>query len=70
MKGGERVTKAEKDLLNEEDKKLTNEQTYDLALASMVAKLDGYIVPLINEAFGEKFTDRAKVVLRNNKHVI
>ena len=64
------MTKIEKDLLSEEDKKLTNEQTYDLALASMVTKLDGYIVPLINEAFGEKFTDRAKVVLRNNKHVI
>jgi len=36
----------------------------------MVTRLDTYVVPLINETFGEEFTDHAQVVLRNNKHVI
>ncbi|MBQ7488795.1 MAG: hypothetical protein IJT77_14995, partial [Clostridia bacterium] len=57
-------------MLSEEDKKLSNEQTYDSALSSMVTKLDGYVVPLINEAFGKAFTGKAKIVSRNNKHII
>ena len=65
-----RLTSTEKDLLNEEDKLLTNEQTYDSALAAMVTKLDEFVVPLVNEVFGERFTDQAQVVLKNNKHVI
>ncbi|MBR1708366.1 MAG: hypothetical protein IJ719_06010 [Clostridia bacterium] len=56
--------------LNEADKKLTNEQTYDSALGAMVTKLKEYIAPLVNEAFGEKFTEKAEVTLRNNKHVL
>ena len=64
------MAKIEKDELSEEDKKLTNEQTYDSALASIVSKLKDYVVPLVNEAFGEKFTQDAEVSLRNNKHVV
>ena len=66
----DKLAKIEKTELSEDDKKLTNEQTYDSALASMVSKLKGYIVPLVNEAFGEKFTQNAEVSLKNNKHVI
>ena len=57
-------------LYSEEDKKLTNEQTYDAALGSMVTKLDSFVIPLINEAFGERNTDSAQIILRNNKHII
>lgn len=64
------MAKIEKSKLNEEDKKLTNEQTYDSALASMVSKLKNYVVPLVNEVFGEQFTKDADVALRNNKHVL
>ena len=64
------MARIDKNLLSEEDKKLSNEQTYDSALSSMVTKLDGYVVPLINEAFGKAFTGKAKIVLRNNKHII
>ena len=64
------MAKIEKAELSEEDKKLTNEQTYDSALASMVSKLKDYVIPLVNEAFGERFTQNAEVSLRNNKHVI
>ena len=64
------MAETDQECLNEEDTKLSNEQTYDAALASMLSKLKNYIIPLINEVFGEKYTDRAEVVLRNNKHVI
>jgi len=64
------MPKNEKSKLNEEDKKLTNEQTYDSALASMVSKLKNYVVPLVNEVFGEQFTKDADVALQNNKHVL
>ena len=65
-----RMAETDKELLSEEDKKLSNEQTYDSALGSMVTRLDGYVVPLINEVFGEKFTEHAVVILHNNKRVI
>lgn len=55
---------------NNEDEKLDNEQTYDAALAAMVTKLVDYIIPLVNEAFGEHFTENAKVEIKNNKHII
>ncbi|MBR1707241.1 MAG: hypothetical protein IJ719_00230 [Clostridia bacterium] len=70
MKGAIGLAKIEKTKLNEDDQKLTNEQTYDSALGAMVTKLREYIVPLVNEAFGEKFTGNAEITLRNNKHVI
>lgn len=64
------MARIDKSELNEDDKKLTNEQTYDSALAAMVSKLRQFIVPLVNEAFGEKFTQSTNVTLLNNKHVI
>ncbi len=36
----------------------------------MGTKPDTLIVPLIDEAFGEDFTDRAEVILRHNKNVM
>ena len=64
------MAKIDKNLLSDDDKKLTNEQTYDSALASIVTKLTPYVIPLINEIFGEKFSPNAEVALRNNKHVL
>ena len=52
LKGAIGLAKIEKTKLNEDDQKLTNEQTYDSALGAMVTKLREYIVPLVNEAFG------------------
>ena len=49
---------------------LRYEQTYDRAFASMVVKLGNYVIPLINEAFGEHISETAKVVVRNSKHII
>ena len=40
-----------------DENKLTNEQTYDAALAAMVLKLKEYVVPFVNEVFGESFTE-------------
>lgn len=57
------MARIDKSELNEDDKKLTNEQTYDSALAAMVSKLRQFIVPLVNEAFGEKFTQSTNVTL-------
>ena len=54
----------------EQDKILENEQIYDAALTSMISKMDEYVVPLVNEVFGERFTERAQVIVRSNKHVI
>lgn len=54
----------------EESKKLSNEQTYDSALTTMITRLGNYVIPLVNEAFGENYDDQALVILRNNKHVL
>lgn len=64
------MTASDTKALESGDEKLDNEQTYDSALAAMVTKLDGYIVPLVNEAFGEKFSEKASVEIKNNKHII
>ena len=64
------MAKIKKEELNEEDSKLSNEQTYDSTLAAMVTRLKQYVVPLVNEAFGEKFTQKTEVTLRSNKHVL
>ena len=61
---------SENKTLNLDDKALSSEQTYDSALATMISKVQSCIVPLINEAFGEKFTENAKVEIENNKRVI
>ena len=68
----ERKNQEEKELAEKEleEKELENEQTYDSVLAAMVMRFERYIAPLINEAFGEHFTQNAKVTIRNNKHII
>ena len=53
-----------------DDSLLTNEQTYDAALASIVMRLRDCVIPFVNEAFGESFTKAARVNVRNNKHVV
>ena len=50
--------------MREKDKALTSEQTYDSALATMITRFAPYIIPLVNEVFGEKFTKAAKVEIR------
>lgn len=47
-----------------------NEQTYDSAFWTCLEKLREYVVPLVNEVFGEHFTGAARVTLKNNKHVV
>ena len=56
--------------VSEDDEKLSNEQTFDSALSAMVTKLEEFIIPFVNEVFGEKFTKNAKVEIRNNKHIV
>ncbi len=56
-------------ILREEAMGLTNEQTYDSALTTMLNRLPAYIVPLINEVFGEHFSSKAEVAFKINKHV-
>lgn len=56
--------------LPEDDRKLTNEQTFDSALAAMVTKLERYVIPLVNEVFGKQYSENTRVEIRNNKHVI
>ena len=53
-----------------DDRHLTSEQIYDSALAAMVTKLEEYVIPLVNEVFGEHFTENARVEIRNNKHIV
>ena len=60
----------EKEVLNVEDKVLSSEQTYDSALATMILRAQAFIVPLINEVFGESFTDEAKVKILNSKRIV
>ena len=60
----------DKNLLDDGERALTGEQTYDSALATMITKLASFIIPLINEAFGEKFTKAAAVEIKNSKHVM
>ncbi|MBR1628148.1 MAG: hypothetical protein IJ679_02630 [Lachnospiraceae bacterium] len=52
------------------DRALGGEQTYDSALATMITRLPSYIIPLVNEAFGEKYTAGAAVEIKNSKHVV
>lgn len=62
------MTEPEKKL-TEEEQKPENEKAVDSALATMVVRLEAYIVPLINELFGESFPDNAKIRILNRKHI-
>ena len=48
---------------------IENEKTYDSVFWSSVSNMPGYFIPLVNEAFGEHFTDKAEVTLRPMKQV-
>ena len=63
------MEKSEK-VLSEEEQKLENEKTYDSSLAAMVVRLEEYVVPLINELFGENFSEKTRIRIRNVKHVL
>ena len=56
--------------MSEDDVRLTSEQTYDSALSAMVTKLPRFIIPFVNEVFGEGFTDEAEISIKTNKHVV
>ena len=45
---------------SEENLQLSNERTYDSTLAATVNRLDAYVVPLINELFGQHFPEQTK----------
>lgn len=55
---------------SENDDRLTNEQTYDSALTTMIVKLERYVVPLVNEVFGTDYDSNTKVIFRNQKHIV
>ena len=48
---------------------IENEKTYDSVFWTSVSKMTSYFIPLVNEAFGEHFTDKAEVTLRPMKQV-
>ena len=48
---------------------LQNEKTYDSVFWTGIVKLTGYLVPLVNEAFGEHFSDSTRVTLKPMKQV-
>ena len=52
------------------DDRLTNEQTYDSALTTMIIKLERYVIPLVNEVFGTDYGSNTKVIFRNQKHIV
>ena len=48
---------------------IQSEKTYDSVFWTGVVKMTRYCIPLVNEAFGEHFTDQATVTLRPMKQV-
>lgn len=56
--------------MNADHTDISSEKTYDSVFWTGVVKLTEYFVPLVNEAFGEHFTQRAAVRLKPNKHVV
>ena len=53
----------------DKEKELENELTYDSVFWTGVVKLTRFLIPLVNEAFHEHFTEKASVVLKPNKQV-
>ena len=51
------------------DLQLQNEKTYDSVFWTSIVKMTQFLIPLINEVFGERFTDSARVVLKPGKQV-
>ena len=48
---------------------LENEKTYDSVFWTALVKMTDFVIPLVNEVFGEHFTSKAKVVLKPSKQV-
>ena len=46
---------------------IKNEQTYDSVFWTAVVKMKRFLIPLVNEAFHEHYSDQAIVVLEPNK---
>ena len=42
---------------------IQNEKTYDSVFWTAVVKMTRFLIPLVNEAFGEHYTDKAEVDL-------
>ena len=55
--------------LSEDELKLKKEKTYDNVLATIVIKIPELVIPFVNEIFNENFTDNARVIIKNSKHV-
>ena len=49
---------------------IENEKTYDSVFWTSVEHMTSYFIPLVNEAFGEHFSDQATVTLRPMKQTI
>ena len=49
---------------------IKNEKTYDSVFWTSVIKMTKFFIPLVNEAFGEHFTDSAKITLLRNRQAI
>lgn len=53
-----------------EKEPVENEKTYDNVFWTGVVRLKNCLVPLVNEAFGEHFTDNAEVTLIPNDELL
>ena len=49
---------------------ILNERTYDSVFWTSVVKMTRFFIPLVNEAFGEHFSDDATISLKQNKRVL
>ncbi len=48
---------------------IKNENTYDSVFWTAVVKMTRYLIPLVNEAFGEQYTDNATIKLKPGKQI-
>ena len=48
---------------------ILNENTYDSVFWTSVVKMTRYLIPLVNEAFGEHYTDNASIKLKPGKQI-
>ena len=49
---------------------IRNEKTYDSVFWTSVVKMTRFFIPLVNEAFGEHYTDAAKITLQKTKQAL
>ena len=55
--------------MDKSDHILKNETVYDSVFWTSVNMLTRYLIPLVNEAFGERFTENASITLKPGKQV-